>query len=92
MEWGSKKEQQTRLRVRLSVAAYAYEMESDSIMSDHDFDAKCKEIQPKIKTGNKKLDKFFSEEFNPSTGQWIHKHPELDKIKQIYLKYYKNKC
>jgi len=35
------------------------------------------------------MDNFFKTEFNPSTGQWIHKHPELDKIKIIYHKYYK---
>lgn len=87
--WGSKIEKQIRLRIRLSVAAYAYEMCDDSIISDAEFDRKCLEIDPSIETGNKKLDKFFKEEFDPSTGQWIHKHPELNGIVRIYKNFYK---
>ena len=87
--WGSEIEKQIRLRIRLSVAAYAYEMCDDSIISDAEFDKKCLEIDPSIETGNKKLDKFFKEEFDPSTGQWIHKHPELNGIVRIYKNFYK---
>ena len=82
--------QEIRNRIKLSVAAYAYEMEDDSIMSDADFDNLCREIKVNESTGNEKMDNFFKTEFNPSTGQWIHKHPELDKIKTIYNKYYKS--
>ena len=87
--WGSKIEKQIRLRIHLSVAAYAYEMCDDSIISDAEFDKKCLEVDPSIETGNKKLDKFFKEEFDPSTGQWIHKHPELNGIVRIYKNFYK---
>jgi len=87
--WGSTVEKQIRLRIRLSVAAYAYEICNESIMTDHEFDKKCLEIDPSIETGNKKMDKFFKEEFDPSTGQWIHKHPELAGIINIYKKFYK---
>ena len=80
---------QIRLRIRLSVAAYAYEICNDSIMSDSEFDQQCLLIDPSIETGNAKLDKFFKEEFDPSTGQWIHKHPELNGIVRIYKNYYK---
>lgn len=88
MTWGSEKEKQIRLRIQLSVAAYAYEIENDSVMSDAEFDEKCKLIDPNLKTGNRKIDNFFKKEFNASTGQWIHKHPELSKIRQIYSKFY----
>ena len=85
----SVKSDQIRLRIRLSVAAYAYEICNDSIMSDSEFDRQCLLIDPSIETGNAKLDKFFKEEFDPSTGQWIHKHPELNGIVRIYKNYYK---
>jgi hypothetical protein len=89
-----------RNRIRLSVAAYAYEFDSNSIMSDGDFDELAMKINPELSTvedyymaeGRKRteaLDKFFREEFQPDTGQWIHKHPELEKIKAIYEKHYK---
>ena len=81
--------QEIRNRIKLSVAAYAYELENDSVMTDADFDSLCREINVSEPTGNEKMDNFFKTEFNPSTGQWIHKHPELDKIKIIYHKYYK---
>lgn len=81
-------------RIKVSVWAYAYELESDSIVSDEVFDETCLSINPKLSTGNTKriktLDKFFQEEFNAYTGQWIHKHPELDKIRELYNKYYKD--
>lgn len=82
--------QEIRNRIKLSVAAYAYEMEDDSIMSDADFDNLCREIKVNESTGNEKMDNFFKTEFNSSTGQWIHKHPELNKIAEIYKKYYKS--
>ena len=76
------------LRIRLSIAAYAYEFCDNSIMSDAQFDQMCNDINPLIKTGNKVMDKFFKEKFDPSTGQWIHQHPYLDKIKFLYETYY----
>lgn len=79
---------QIRLRIRLSVAAYAYELRNESIIPDSEFDCMCLKVEPEIETGNKKLDNFFRSEFNPSTGQWIHKHPELHKIAELYEKFY----
>lgn len=75
-------------RIHLAVAAYAYEFAGESIMSDADFDKLSYSINPNESTGNEKLDKFFREEFEPCTGMWIYKHPELDKIKKIYSRYY----
>jgi tRNA/tmRNA/rRNA uracil-C5-methylase (TrmA/RlmC/RlmD family) len=91
MTWGSEKEKQIRLRIQLSIAAYAYEFENDSIMSDAEFDEKCLLIDPEMKTGNRKMDNFFKKHFDPSTGQWIHKHPQLSFIRQFYSAFYQNK-
>lgn len=77
-----------RNRIRLSIYAYAYEIKNESLISDGEFDKMALEIEPDIMTSNEKLDKFFFEEFNPSTGQWIHKHPELEKVAKLYDKYY----
>ena len=53
---------------------------SQSQISDADFDKQCLEVDLSIDTVNKELDSFFRKEFDPSTGQWIHKHPEKRKI------------
>ena len=77
-------ENERRNRIRLSLFAYAYEYEDDSLVSDAEYDKLSYMIQPNVETGNKALDRFFKREFAPHTGQWIHKHPELDKLKAIY--------
>src|SRR6056300_1951237 len=87
--WGTEVEKEIRRRIVLSVAAYSYEYEDESIMSDAEFDKLCLEVHPKLKTGNGKMDAFFRNHFDPSTGQWIRKHPQVDRIKQIYNEYYK---
>lgn len=87
-KWGSVIERQIKLRIKLSLAAYTYELLDTSIISDTEFDALCKQVDLKINTGNQKLDRFFKNHFDPSTGQWIHKHPELDKLAVLYNKYY----
>lgn len=76
-------------RIKLSIAAYSYEFWDDSIISDAEFDQMSREVNPSVKTGNKKMDKFFKEEFDPSTGSWIHRHPELNKIQRLYETYYR---
>ena len=83
--------QEIRNRIRLSIAAYAYEMEDNSIMDDFEFDELSRSINPKEKTGNRKLDNFFKKHFNPDTGMWIRRHPELDKIAYLYKTYYASK-
>ena len=88
--WGSTVEQEVRRRIKVSVAAYAYEFCDDSIMSDAEFDKLCLEINTNLDTNNKKLNKYFREHFDKNTGQWIRKHPELDKIANLYVKYYKS--
>jgi hypothetical protein len=64
--WGTEKENEIRLRIKLCVAAYAYEVENDSIMSDHEFDEKCKSVNLNVSTGNRKLDNWFKKNFDPS--------------------------
>lgn len=73
-----------RRRICVALWAWAYEKHSDSLVSDAKFDETCYLIDKNIKTGNDILDKFFSEEFDPSTGQWVHKHPEQDKLEALY--------
>lgn len=80
--------QEIRNRIRLTIAAYAYEMEDNPIMTDFEFDELSRSINPKEKTGNKKLDNFFKKHFNPDTGMWIRQHPELDKVAYLYERYY----
>lgn len=77
-----------RNRIRLSIAAFSYEYRADPILTDAQFDELSKQIQPDLSTGHKLLDTFFREEFNPDTGLWIHKHPELRKLEVIYNKYF----
>ena len=81
--------QEIRNRIKISVAAYAYEYLEAPIMSDGDFDALSQLIDTKKKTGNEKLDKFFEKHFVADSGMWIHKHPEKEKLKYLYERFYK---
>jgi hypothetical protein len=80
---------ETRLRIRVAIYAYSYEYEADALVSDAEFDDLCSQVNLEINTRRPDLDKWFRSEFNPYTGQWIHNHPELDKIKEIYNFYYR---
>lgn len=78
-------ENERRNRIRLSLFAYAYEYENDSLISDIEYDMISYMIRKDMTTGNELMDKFFRDEFEPHTGQWIHKHPELSKLKAMYF-------
>lgn len=80
MPWGTPQEIQTAVRIKLAAAAYAYEIEDNPIMSDEDFDLGCSMVDLSIETTRPDLDAFFQDCFDPSTGIWIHHHPELDKV------------
>ena len=84
--WGTPKEVETRRRIIVSVWAYAYEFCANSIVPDHIFDAECYMLAAglRIDTDRLDLDYWFRGSFDPSTGMWIHKHPELDKISKLY--------
>jgi hypothetical protein len=74
---------ETRRRIRLSIAACAYEFFHAQIMSDEEFDNLAKMIDLSIDTRRPDLDQWFRQNFDAYTGVWIHKHPELDRIKKI---------
>lgn len=76
--------QEIRNRIRLSVAAFAYEIANSPVMSDGEFDSLAGEINPSIETGHEVLDEFFRTDFVNFSGVWIHSHPELEKVKQVF--------
>ncbi len=77
-------EVERRNRIRLTVAAYAYEIKGEEIMSDAAFDRLAQSIDRNMSTGYEVTDRFFREEFSAMTGMWIHKHPELKRVSDIY--------
>ena len=83
-------ETERRNRIRIALWAYAYEFMADPMADDALFDETAKAIDTTVDTGHPVLDKFFREEFGPETGQWIHRHPELEKIASLYRKLQKN--
>lgn len=85
----TKASKETRKRIVLTVAAYAYEFDSNSIISDADYDELSRQVDLSIDTARPDLDAFWRKEFHPDTGQWIHDHPELDKVKQTYERWMK---
>lgn len=78
-------QEQIRIRSRVAVAAYAYEYLNQSIISDAAFDKLCLQVDSSIDTGHEVLDKFFTTEFKPDTGMWIHKHPEKELAGKVAL-------
>ena len=77
-------ELERRRRIRLSVAAYTYEYKNESVISDAEYDQLSLLIDLKIKTGNKKMDKFFEQYFDKDSGMWIRKHPDKSGLENIY--------
>lgn len=82
-------EVQTRKRIKVAVAAYAYEVVSRPIMTDSEFDAMATEIDLSIPTARPDMDEWFKREYQPHTGQWIWKHPQLVRIGEIYERQYR---
>lgn len=81
------------------MAAYGYEFQDKSIISDQEFDKLSLEINPSITTRDywhtedqiKRyyiLDKFFLEQFDPSTGMWVRNHPELSQLEFKFKRFY----
>lgn len=92
-QWGTPIEKEVRRRITVSIAAYAYEFCDESILSDAEFDKLCMQINPQMGTGHLTMDLFFQDEFDPSTGNWIHKHPECGRIGELYRKHFApNQC
>lgn len=74
----------------MALWALAYEEYDTSLVSDAKFDATSIEVHKnrKVKTGHDVLDKFFAKTtgkgFDPSTGSWVHDHPEYDKLDALF--------
>jgi len=77
-----------RNRIRLSLAAYEYELGPFKCngldMPDCLWDALALSIRPEMSTGHPVMDKFFREVFSPDTGCWVRRHPELEKLVNLY--------
>lgn len=82
--WGLAIEQEVKRRIDCAVAAYAYEVASNPLMEDAAWDVLAQTINPKLGTCHPMLDEFFATRFSPMTGMWIHDHPELSRIQEIY--------
>lgn len=82
--WGTKEEKETKKRIQVALWAYAYEIESDPLVSDAEFDKMCESVDLKVDTGNKMMDDWFKENFEAHTGQWVHKHPQMGRLKDLY--------
>lgn len=80
--WGTPAERERRRRIRLSLYAYAYEVAAVPMVDDATYDALARASVPTLRTG--RLDEWWRERFDPSTGQWIHAHPELDGIAALH--------
>lgn len=86
-EYQSRIELERWRRIRLSVWAYTYEIVNQPIATDEQFDKLAQQIDTSIDTGRPDLDAWWRTEFNPYTGMWIHKHPELHLIRRIYERF-----
>ena len=84
--WGSPVERETRRRCRLTLWAYAYEFMSTSLVDDATFDRTAREVDLCIATGREDLDQWWRDNFDPSTGMWIRKHPELDSVHRLFVR------
>ena len=82
----SRAEKERRKRINVALWAYAYEIMDEPMVSDFTFDTLCHKIDLSIATNRPDLDEWFCRNFNPDTGQWIHKHPELKRIGELYDK------
>lgn len=78
-----------RNRILISVYAYAYEFRNESLIDDYEYDKLAQEIDVNVSTNNMMLDKFFNDCYVSYSGSWILKHPEIEKIVEIYNKYFK---
>jgi hypothetical protein len=77
-----------RDRIRIALFAYAYEIANDPLISDSDYDKLAQRVEQNlhVETGNGELDFWFFDCFEAHTGMWVHQHPELDKLRNLYEK------
>ena len=93
MSWGNISERVRKDRIKVAIAAWAYETGHKPIMSDRDYDALADKVhqQRHIATGDHRLDRFFSRQFNPDTGMWVLRHPDPSALENIYARYYQKR-
>jgi hypothetical protein len=84
--WGARVERERWLRIRVAAAAYAYEVEAKPIVDDATFDMLARHVRPQIMTGHPVFDVFFLTHFEPFTGAWVYRHPDLLGLKRICAK------
>jgi hypothetical protein len=85
-KWGNLVEQVRRDRIKIAVAAWSYERGYRHTMTDTEYDELSQRVhsQRNTATGNHRLDRFFQRHFDPDTGLWIHRHPDLASVERIY--------
>lgn len=83
----SEGEKEIANRIKVALYSYAYEIMNKPLTTDAEYDALARSIRPLMVTGKPLEDWFFEEQFSPNTGQWIHKHPNLDGIASLYDKF-----
>lgn len=76
-----KAHEQRRLRLKVLAAAYAYEIMHESYMTDAEFDATCKRIDVSVDVDS--YDQWWRDNFDPSTGMWVHRHPDLKGLRRL---------
>lgn len=70
-------------RIKVAVAAYLYEVCDLTWISDAEFDALCLTVDVSQETGNPVMDQWFKDNFDPSTGMWVHIHPDQKGLHRI---------
>ena len=92
-KWGTLSELVRHHRIKVAVAAWAYENNHRPIMSDQEYDTLSTTVHNtrNVATGNHRLDKFFQRHFTPHTALWIHKHPNIPALANIYARYYQRR-
>lgn len=71
---------QKRLRIQLAIWALAYERYNHSFVLDAYYDEMSLKVDLTIPTDRPDLDEWFIQNYSPDTGQWIHKHPDIDRL------------
>lgn len=90
MQWSNPVSEEIRRRILLSIWAYAYEFEAISLVDDFTYDQEALKVNLDLNTSyegrnNSEIDKWFKENYNASSGMWIRNHPNLKRIKELYM-------
>lgn len=78
--------EEKRRRIQVALWAYAYEVCYENLVPDAKFDEVCRKINLSVATDRPDLDQWFRENFDPSTGLWVRKHPEILALQRVFEK------